>query len=75
MERLHSLATARARQAAQQALRKAKAELARAESQLDADCGVGVNLALINRIRGVERRVAEAQRTLTAIDATTSNDA
>ena len=68
MAQLHSMADARSRQAARQALKDAEVALADAERQLDVDCGVGINLALVSRIRAAEKRGAKAREALRAID-------
>jgi hypothetical protein len=67
---LHDFQTAKARQAARNELRRAEAELADAQSQLDLYCGVGISLALTNRVRAAEKRVEKAREALLAIDPT-----
>lgn len=49
-------------------LRDLKLSLRRAEDLLDTSRGVGINLALIVRIRAAEMGVAEARRTLRRVD-------
>jgi len=66
--KLHDLAAARARQAAQKKLKAAEAELANVEAQFDEDCGIGVNLTLRSRLRAAERRVEEARSELQRVD-------
>ena len=68
MAQLLNMANARTRQAARQALKVAEIALADAERRMDADCGVGINLALISRIRAAEKRVAKAREALRQID-------
>jgi hypothetical protein len=51
-------------------LRRAEAELADAQSQLDLNCGVGISLALTNRVRAAEKRVEKAREALRVIDPT-----
>jgi hypothetical protein len=59
---------ARARQAARRALQDAEAALAEAQSRLESRSGIGINLALINRVRAAERRVDRAREALQALD-------
>ena len=59
-----SLDLARAREA----VRKAKLVLLKAEKQFDEDCGVGFNLALVNRIRAAERVLEKARAQLRRIE-------
>ena len=68
MAQLHSFATARARQAARNALKAAEDALAAAEAQLDAASGIGVNLSLQSRVRAAERRVNAARAELKRVD-------
>jgi len=51
-------------------LRGVRLSLRRAEDLLDTNCGVGINLALVGRIRSAEMRVAEARTALHRIDPT-----
>ena len=68
MANLHSLAAARARQAAQQRLNNAEAVLAEAQAQIDEGCGIGINFAMHSRLRAAERRVEEARTELRRFD-------
>ena len=68
MAQLHSIATARARQAAQNNLKAAEAALAEAAAQLDDASGIGVNLTLQSRVRAAERRVTAARAALNRVD-------
>jgi len=52
---------------ARQRVKRAELSLKRANEMLDEDCGVGINLALCDRIRSEQRRVAEARRRLMKI--------
>jgi hypothetical protein len=49
-------------------LRTTKLALGRAENLLDANCGVGINIALVGRIRAAKKRFAEAKAKLTEIE-------
>jgi hypothetical protein len=69
---LHDFQTAKVRQAAKQELRHAEAELMDAQSQADEDCGVGISIAVISRIRAAEKRVEKARAALRAIDPTST---
>ena len=46
------------------ALRTTKLALSQAENLLDANCGVGINIALVGRIRAAKERFAEAKARL-----------
>lgn len=52
---------------ARQRVKRAELSLKRAKEMLDEDCGVGINLALCDRIRSEQRRVVEARRRLMKI--------
>ena len=53
---------------ARKRLQTTKLALSQAESLLDTDCGVGINIALVGRIRAAKKRVAEAKAKLTEIE-------
>jgi nitrate/TMAO reductase-like tetraheme cytochrome c subunit len=65
---VHDFQAARARQAARVALKDAEAALAEAQSRLECHSGIGINLALVNRVRAAERRVEKAREALRAIE-------
>jgi hypothetical protein len=67
MASLHDLQAARARQSAQRELEHAEAALAEIRSQSELSSGIGINLALINRVRAAEERVATAREKLQAM--------
>jgi len=48
-------------------INRAELVLERAEEMLDADCGVGIKIALCSRIRSARRRVIDARSRLTKI--------
>jgi hypothetical protein len=48
-------------------LRTTKFALSQAENLLDADCGVGIKIALVGRIRAAQHRFAEAKAKLQKI--------
>ena len=52
---------------ARQRVKRAEISLKRAKEMLDEDCGVGINLALCDRIRSEQSRVVEARKTLMKI--------
>ena len=58
---------------ARQRVQRAEHVLARASALLDEDCGVGINIALVSRIRSAQRRVVEARARLTKINSTSLN--
>ena len=64
MADLMNLELAKARQRVQ----RAEHVLKRAKEMLDEDCGVGINIALVSRIRSAQRRVVEARTRLSRID-------
>ncbi|MER8376192.1 hypothetical protein [Mesorhizobium sp. M1406] len=53
---------------ARQRLNREELDLENANEMLDEDCGVGINIALCNRIRAAQRRVVEARSRLTKIN-------
>ncbi|RVD56127.1 hypothetical protein EN828_23660 [Mesorhizobium sp. M2D.F.Ca.ET.185.01.1.1] len=53
---------------ARRRLNRAERALEHAEDMLEADCGVGINLAICCRIRSAQRRVADARQRLAKID-------
>ena len=53
---------------ARQRVQRAELVLRHAKEMLDEDCGVGVNIALVSRIRTAQRRVVEARAHLKRID-------
>ncbi|MES0003048.1 hypothetical protein NKJ90_30440 [Mesorhizobium sp. M0051] len=53
---------------ARQRLNREELALENANEMLDENCGVGINIALCNRIRAAQRRVVEARSRLTKID-------
>ncbi|MER8804171.1 hypothetical protein NKJ81_22995 [Mesorhizobium sp. M0018] len=55
---------------ARQRVKRAELSLQRATEMLDKDCGVGINIALCDRIRSAQRRLAEARERLVKIDST-----
>jgi hypothetical protein len=65
---VYDFQAARARQAARVALKHAEAALAEAQSQLESHSGIGINLALINRMRAAERRVDKAREALRTVE-------
>ena len=50
-----------------QRVQRAELVLQHAKEMLDEDCGVGVNIALVSRIRTAQRRVVEARAHLRRI--------
>jgi hypothetical protein len=52
---------------ARQRVKRAEISLDHAEQMLDEECGVGINLALCDRIRSDRRRVEEARKRLMKI--------
>ena len=64
MADLMNLELAKARQRVQ----RAEHVLKRAKEMLDEDCGVGINIVLVSRIRSAQRRVVEARGRLSRID-------
>jgi hypothetical protein len=52
---------------ANKTLRTTKLALSQAENLLDADCGVGIKIALVGRIRAAQQRFAEAKAKLKEI--------
>lgn len=65
---VQSLELARARQH----VKRAEISLNHAKEMLDKEGGVGINLALCDRLRLEQRRVAEARKKLTKIAPATS---
>jgi hypothetical protein len=65
---VHDFQAARARQAARVALKDAETALAEAQLQLECYSGIGINLALINRLRAAEKRVDKAREALRTIE-------
>lgn len=65
---VQSLELARARQR----VKRAEISLNHAKEMLDKEGGVGINLALCDRLRLEQRRVAEARKQLTKIAPATS---
>ncbi len=63
-DNLLSLKCAKARKT----LRSTKLALSQAEDLLDANCGVGINIALVGRIRAAKQRFAEAKAKLREIE-------
>ena len=53
---------------ARQRVQRAEHGLKRAKEMLDEDRGVGINIALVSRIRSAQRRVVEARARLSRID-------
>ena len=58
---------------ARQRVQRAELVLKRAKGMLDEDCGVGINIALVSRIRSAQRRVVEARARLRRIDPTSAD--
>lgn len=52
---------------ARQSVKRAETSLNHAKEMLEEDCGVGINLALCDRIRLEQKRVAEARKRLMKI--------
>jgi hypothetical protein len=67
MASLHDFQAAKARQLAQRELEHAEAALADIRSQIELSSGIGINLALINRVRAAEQRVDAARSKLHAM--------
>ncbi|WP_292495719.1 hypothetical protein [Mesorhizobium sp.] len=57
---------------ARQRVKRAEISLNHAKKLLDEECGVGINLALCDRIRSEQQRVAEARKRLMKIASTSS---
>ena len=57
---------------ARQSIKRAETSLNHAKEMLDEECGVGINLALCDRIRSEKKRVAEARKRLMKIASTAS---
>lgn len=53
---------------ARQRVQRAELVLQHAKEMLEEGCGVGVNIALVSRIRTAQRRVVEARAQLRRID-------
>ena len=53
---------------ARERLRSTRLALSQAEDLLDANCGVGINLALVGRIRAAKKRFVEAEAKLREIE-------
>ena len=53
-------------------VKRAEISLNHAKEMLDEECGVGINLALCDRIRSEKKRVAEARKRLMKIASTAS---
>ncbi|MBZ9864017.1 hypothetical protein LB515_01385 [Mesorhizobium sp. CA15] len=53
-------------------VKRAETSLNHAKEMLDEECGVGINLALCDRIRSEKKRVAEARKRLMKIASTAS---
>jgi hypothetical protein len=49
-------------------LQTTKLALSQAENLLDANCGVGINITLVGRIRAAKKRFAEAKAKLKEIE-------
>ena len=57
---------------ARKTLRSTALALSQAEDLLDANCGVGINIALVGRIRAAKQRFAEAKAKLREIEPRTT---
>jgi hypothetical protein len=50
-------------------LQSTELDLSRAEDLIDGNCGIGIKIALVDRVRGARKRFAEAKAKVREIEA------